>query len=51
VNRDRMVVHQALLRSMPPNGRAFSGEPSERGERPERMRERRVRSNAMLGGP
>jgi hypothetical protein len=33
-----------------PNGRAFSGEPSERSERPERMRGRRVRCNAMLGG-
>jgi hypothetical protein len=31
-----------------PNGRAFSGEPSERSERPERMRGRRVRCNAML---
>ena len=34
----------------PPNGRAFSGEPSERSERPERRRGRRVRCNAMLGG-
>ena len=33
-----------------PNGRAFSGEPSERSERPERRRGRRVRCNAMLGG-
>ena len=33
-----------------PNGRAFSGEPSERSERPERMRGRRVRCNAMLAG-
>jgi hypothetical protein len=32
-----------------PNGRAFSGEPSEQSERPERMRGRRVRCNAMLG--
>jgi len=32
-----------------PNERAFSGEPSERSERPERMRGRRVRCNAMLG--
>jgi hypothetical protein len=32
-----------------PNGRAFSGEPSERSERPERKRGRRVRCNAMLG--
>jgi hypothetical protein len=31
-----------------PNERAFSGEPSERSERPERGR--RVRCNAMLGG-
>jgi hypothetical protein len=30
------------------NGRAFSGEPSERSERPERRRGRRVRCNAML---
>jgi hypothetical protein len=34
-----------------PNGRAFSGEPSEQSERPERQRGRRVRCNAMLGGP
>ena len=33
-----------------PNERAFSGEPSEHSERPERMRGRRVRCNAMLGG-
>jgi len=33
-----------------PNGRAFSGEPSERSERPERMRGRRARCNAILGG-
>src|SRR5438128_12642671 len=32
-----------------PNGRAFIGEPSERSERPERRRGRRVRCNAMLG--
>ena len=32
------------------NKRAFSGEPSERSERPERKRGRRVRCNAMLGG-
>jgi hypothetical protein len=32
-----------------PNSRAFSGEPSERSERPERKRGRRVRCNAMLG--
>ena len=31
------------------NGRAFRGEPSERNERPERKRGRRVRCNAMLG--
>jgi hypothetical protein len=36
------------LRYLPPNGRAFSGEPSEQSERPERMRGRRVRCNAML---
>jgi hypothetical protein len=29
---------------------AFSGEPSEQSERPERMRGRRVRCNAMFGG-
>ena len=34
---------------VPPNGRAFSGEPSERSERPERSEGRRVRCNAMLG--
>ena len=50
MNRDRVVVHQAFLRSMPPNGRAFSGEPSEQSERPERMRGQRGRCNAMLGG-
>jgi hypothetical protein len=33
-----------------PDGWAFSGEPSERNERPERKRGRRVRCNAMLGG-
>jgi hypothetical protein len=33
---------------LPPNGRAFSGEPSERSEWLERMRGRRVRCNAML---
>jgi hypothetical protein len=33
----------------PPNGRAFSGEPSEHSERPERMRRRRVRCNGVLG--
>jgi hypothetical protein len=33
-----------------PNGWAFSGEPSERSERPERKRGRRVRCNAMFGG-
>jgi hypothetical protein len=38
-----------LIAAVPPNGRAFSGEPSERSERPERMRGRRVRCNAMLG--
>jgi hypothetical protein len=33
----------------PSNGRAFSGEPSERSERSERKRGRRVRCNAMFG--
>jgi hypothetical protein len=33
-----------------PNGRAFSGEPSERSERPERKRGRRDRCNAMIDG-
>ena len=33
-----------------PNGLRFSGKPSERSERPERKRGRRVRCNAMLGG-
>ena len=33
-----------------PNGWAFSGEPSERSERPERSEGRRVRCNAMLCG-
>ena len=32
-----------------PNGWAFSGEPTERSERPERRRGRRVRCNATLG--
>ena len=32
------------------NGWAFNGAPSERSERPERKRGRRVRCNAMLGG-
>jgi hypothetical protein len=36
-------------RSALPNGRRVSGEPCERSERPERMRGRRVRCNAMLG--
>src|SRR6476659_2709769 len=35
--------------SQRPNERAFSGELSERSERPERWRGRRVRCNAMLG--
>jgi hypothetical protein len=34
-----------------PNGRAFSGEPSERSERPERKRGRRVRCNDNMRGP
>ncbi len=37
-----------LGHGLSPNGRAFSGEPSERSERPERTRGRRVRCNAML---
>src|SRR6266508_4946164 len=41
--------HGGLLSHRPANGRAFSGEPSERSERPERERGRRVRCNAMLG--
>src|SRR6266545_2030415 len=40
----RCVCHQL------PNGRAFSGEPSERSERPERIRGKRARCNAMLDG-
>jgi len=36
---------------LPTNSRAFSGEPSERSERPERKRGRQVRCNAMLGSP
>jgi hypothetical protein len=45
-------VTSSLTSTSPPrpNGRAFSGEPSERSERPERKRGRRVRCNAMLGG-
>jgi hypothetical protein len=42
--------HRQCDARMTPNGRAFSGEPSEQRERPERMRGRRVRCNAMLGG-
>mgnify|MGYP007135862813 CR=1 FL=1 len=44
--RGALVSGQAPSSS---NSRAFSGEPSERSERPERMRGRRVRCNAMLG--
>jgi len=40
------TVGQALPLISPPNGQAFSGEPSERSERPER----RVHWNAMLDG-
>jgi hypothetical protein len=39
----------AVIDQPRPNGRAFSGEPSERNEGPERKRGRRVRRNAMLG--
>jgi hypothetical protein len=43
------LLSTAPTRLAPSNGRAFSGEPSEQSERPERMR--RFRCNAMLGGP
>ena len=43
--------HFTTDRLRPPNGWAFSGAPSERSERPERSEGRRVRCNAMLGGP
>ena len=39
------------MTQLPANKLAFSGEPSERSERPERSEGRRVRCNAMLGGP
>jgi len=39
----RGVFKKRLPGPVPPNGRAFSGEPSERSERPERKRGRRVR--------
>src|SRR5438552_4177767 len=51
---DREAIVDAALANhwLPsPNGRAFSGEPSERSERPERTRGRRVRCNAMLARP
>ena len=44
------LVRFARCAHRPSNERAFSGEPSERSERPERRRGRRVRCNAMLGG-
>jgi len=47
--RFHFIRHVDLLSTQASNGRAFSGEPSERSERPERMRGRRVRCNAMLG--
>ena len=40
----------AYMRLSTSDGRAFRGTPSERSERPERMRDRRVRCDAMLGG-
>jgi len=42
------LVRFARCAHRPSNGRAFSGEPSERSERSERKRGRRVRCNAML---
>ena len=43
------TLHSPTSCYRPPNEQAFSGEPSERSERPERRRGRRVRCNAMLG--
>jgi hypothetical protein len=40
-NYNKVRSHEFPQRA--PNGRAFSGEPSEQSERPERMRGRRVR--------
>jgi hypothetical protein len=45
----RIHLDSNLRYRIAPNEQAFSGEPSERSERPERMRGRRVRCNAMLG--
>ena len=49
VLRGFLLAPQVHADSPSPNGRAFSGEPSEQSERPERRRGRRVRCNAMLG--
>ena len=43
------VFQLKMTYGSPPDGWAFSGEPSEQSERPERKRGRRVRCNAMLG--
>jgi hypothetical protein len=48
-SRTSAVAAYSRLSLREPYGRAFSGEPSEQRERPERMRGRRVRCNAMLG--
>jgi hypothetical protein len=45
----RLAPERLVPPSQAPNGKAFSGEPSERSERPERSEGRRVRWNAMLG--
>jgi hypothetical protein len=50
INAIDHVEQVSRVHGKPPNGRAFSGEPSEQSERPERMRGRRVRCNAMLCG-
>jgi hypothetical protein len=49
VDRDCDTAPSADHFKLRPNERAFSGEPSEQSERPERRRGRRVRCNAMLG--
>ncbi|HEX9084648.1 MAG TPA: hypothetical protein VF836_07900, partial [Gemmatimonadaceae bacterium] len=49
VHHEHGVVIRAGGHFPSPDGRAFSGEPSERSERPERKRGRRVRCNATLG--
>jgi hypothetical protein len=49
VSNARSSCPPAALHRVPANGRAFSGEPSEQSERPERKRGRRVRCNAMFG--